>query len=89
MLAVMFEGVLTGEREPFGPHTTLLKDFAIMVESVEGRVESVERLFSQNVFAGDVAEVEECVEGLDDTGDKPQFSWSEHLGNIARKCTMY
>ena len=23
------------------------------------------------------------------TGDKPQFSWSGHLGNIARKCTMY
>ena len=24
-----------------------------------------------------------------DTGDKPQFSWSGHLGNIARKCTIY
>ena len=23
------------------------------------------------------------------TGDKPQFSWSGHLGNIARKCTIY
>jgi len=68
MLAVMFEGVLTGEREPFGPHATLPKDFAIMVESVEGGVESVERLFSQNTLAGDVAEVEERVEGLDDIG---------------------
>ena len=23
------------------------------------------------------------------TGDKPQFSWSGHLGKIARKCTIY
>ena len=76
MLVVMFEGVLTGEREPFGPHTTLLKDFAIMVESVEGRVESVERLFSQNIFAGDVAEVEERVEGRDDIGMYEAFKCS-------------
>ena len=32
---------------------------------------------------------EEASEGSGETGDKPQFSWSGHLGNIARKCTMY
>ena len=25
----------------------------------------------------------------DVTGDKPQFSWPGHQGNIARKCTIY
>ena len=27
--------------------------------------------------------------GPGNTGDEPQFSWSGHLGNIARKCTIY
>jgi len=38
----------------------------VVVELVQSRVESVEGLFGQNVSAGDVAEVEERVESLDD-----------------------
>ena len=84
MSAVMFEGVLAREREPVRSHATLPKDFAIMMEPVESGVESVERIFSQNVLAGSIAEVEECIKSLDDIGVYEAFKCSnKYLAGVS------
>lgn len=44
-----------------------------MVKPVEHGVENVERVLGENILAGNVTEVEECVESFDDIGMHKAF----------------
>ena len=41
MTVVVNEGVLSGKRESGGTHTTVLKDFTVVVKPLEGSIKSV------------------------------------------------
>ena len=47
-------------------HTTCLKDFMVVMESFEGDIKGIEGIFSENILACNVAEIEECFECLGD-----------------------
>ena len=57
--------MLAGKREPIRTYTTHTKDFPVVVESSKGGIEGIERILRKDVSTCDVAEVEECVDRLD------------------------
>ena len=54
------------KRKPIRAYTTYSKDFTAVMKPSERGIEGVERIFSEDIFACNVTEIEECVEGLDD-----------------------
>ena len=68
MASIMFEGMLAGKRETVGSNTTVSKNFLVVVEPLECGIEGIERVFSEDVEAGEIAEVEKSIEGFRDIG---------------------
>ena len=60
----MVQRVLTWEGEAVWTYVRDPEDLPIVVEPLECRVECIEGVLSKCVLARDVAEVEECMEGL-------------------------
>jgi len=58
---VVLERMLAGERKSIWTNATDAEDFTVVVESSEGGIKGVERIFSKDVLACDITEVEECI----------------------------
>ena len=63
---VAFEWMLLGRWEPICTHTAYPKYFMVVVESFEGSVKGIERVFCEDVLVCNITEVEKYVECFDD-----------------------
>ena len=66
MVSVMFERMLVGKQETIRSDTTVLKNFTVVVEPLECSIKSIEGVFSEDVEASKIAEVEESIQGFGD-----------------------